>query len=330
MAPRKGSKSGKPKPKAAPASPDASATGSRSRLSSVRFLGLAMFVACGLGTLGLRWLRLSRTAAEAPLEAHTPRSENIGRRRQHVTCNSTSTCGERQCDRVVVDDFISETDIERLISIAERGMDAADADAAAGGPTIFDINSGYVMAPGARLENLYHKQQQAEPPRPYFTPDDYELYRSVIRRLKAEVEATFSRDSDLYFTAPTFITRLSGENPNWRPTEPHDEYYHMHVDRDNTAHYEYSGLLYLTDYGVDFDGGLFAFADGVSVEPRKGRLSMFGSGPENEHHVQPVTRGRRLTLSFWFACDEDYHFHDFLDGKVHNRFREPGTPDAAL
>ena len=35
----------------------------------------------------------------------------------------------------------------------------------------------------------------------------------------------------------------------------HDEYWHLHVDMNNTAHYHYSGLLYLSTYQTDFTGG---------------------------------------------------------------------------
>jgi len=35
----------------------------------------------------------------------------------------------------------------------------------------------------------------------------------------------------------------------------HDEYWQAHVDHDNTAHYHYSGLLYMSSYGKDFSGG---------------------------------------------------------------------------
>jgi hypothetical protein len=35
----------------------------------------------------------------------------------------------------------------------------------------------------------------------------------------------------------------------------HDEYWHPHADRNNTPHYHYSGLLYMSDYGKDFTGG---------------------------------------------------------------------------
>ena len=125
--------------------------------------------------------------------------------------------------------------------------------------------------------------------------------------------------------AATWIFREEGRGDrrgNSVETGEHHRYYHWHVDRDNTPHYEFSGLLYLSDFGDEFDGGLFSFEDGSSVEPRRGRLSMFGSGAENRHRVAKVTGGRRLTLSFWFACDPDYEFKDFLDGKMRVRFGE--------
>ena len=37
---------------------------------------------------------------------------------------------------------------------------------------------------------------------------------------------------------------------------------HAHVDKNNTEHYDYSGLLYLSDFETDFSGGMFAFLDG--------------------------------------------------------------------
>jgi len=47
----------------------------------------------------------------------------------------------------------------------------------------------------------------------------------------------------------------------WEPKEWHDQYWHMHADRNNTAHYHYSGLLYLSMYREDFTGGRFLFYD---------------------------------------------------------------------
>ncbi len=57
------------------------------------------------------------------------------------------------------------------------------------------------------------------------------------------------------------------------PPPPPDEYWHAHVDKNNTAHYDYSGLLYLSTYGKDFTGGRLTFVDADynhTIEPRAG------------------------------------------------------------
>lgn len=99
---------------------------------------------------------------------------------------------------------------------------------------------------------------------------------------------------------------------------------HPHVDKDNTHHYDYSGLLYLSDYGVEFTGGLFVFIDKKSelvVEPARGRLMMFTAGKENLHQVRKVESGARYVMSMWFSCDERKQFRNFLDGKMHQHFK---------
>lgn len=99
---------------------------------------------------------------------------------------------------------------------------------------------------------------------------------------------------------------------------------HLHVDNDNTPHYDYSALLYLSDYDEEFTGGLFAFKDKTRVhivEPSRGRLLMFTSGKENLHHVRRVRSGTRYVMSMWFACDAQREFRNFLDGKVHRHFQ---------
>lgn len=116
-----------------------------------------------------------------------------------------------------MDDWLGADDVEALRSIASRGAAAAGSSPESGGPTIVDVNSGYVMAPGGRLANIYAH------PREVVSTADLELYRGIIRRLKSEVEAHFASERPLYFTAPTFIARLSGENRSWEPASPHDE-----------------------------------------------------------------------------------------------------------
>ncbi|RHY97962.1 hypothetical protein DYB35_007145 [Aphanomyces astaci] len=153
-----------------------------------------------------------------------------------------------------------------------------------GGPTIMDINTGMYSADhpirrweftsscigyvkdGNGLINLYRQDPPVQ-----FTTEQYTLYRDVIESIRLAIMDEF-RLSTLYFTAPTFLTRLIG-NASWVPQEMHDEYWHAHVDKNNTRHYDYSGLLYLADYGVEFTGGLFAFLDkdkNTTVEPARG------------------------------------------------------------
>lgn len=66
-------------------------------------------------------------------------------------------------------------------------------------------------------------------------------------------------------------------------------------------------MVYLNDYNKDFEGGRFIFIDAnnvnSTVEPRKGRVSMFTSGHENLHAVERVTSGTRYALTVSFTCD---------------------------
>ena len=99
---------------------------------------------------------------------------------------------------------------------------------------------------------------------------------------------------------------------------------HPHVDKENTKHYDYSSLLYLSDYGEEFTGGLFSFIDGdneTAVEPARGRLLMFTAGSENLHVVRKVKTGTRYTMSIWFTCDEHKQFKNFLDRPMHTLYR---------
>lgn len=66
--------------------------------------------------------------------------------------------------------------------------------------------------------------------------------------------------------------------------------------------FHYTSLLYLSDYQRDFQGGRFIFIDEnkeknqtlqSSIEPKKGRISVFTSGAENVHHIEKVTEGTR-------------------------------------
>jgi hypothetical protein len=77
-----------------------------------------------------------------------------------------------------------------------------------------------------------------------------------------------------------------------------------HVDKCNVGYFDYSVLVYLSTFGVDFEGGNFAFKDAMGdeiVEPRAGRCVLFASGPEHLHQVCAVTGGSRKALALWFS-----------------------------
>ena len=198
-----------------------------------------------------------------PNDTLTPILSKVGRTEfQLPNCEVKDECVVSGCKRVVYDGFVTDAEVEELLEIASIGMkDSFDL----GGPTILDINTGYVRDPSGKLRTLYNnnnnkdgQQQQEQSP---YSKHHYDLYRDVIERIRLEVQKTFSI-SNLHFTAPTFITREIGslEN-NWIPEHIHDEYWHAHIDKNNTQHYDYSGLLYLSDYDKDFTGGMFAFLD---------------------------------------------------------------------
>jgi hypothetical protein len=150
-------------------------------------------------------------------------------------------CAPSSCDRVILDDQFTADDVIALRRIAEKGM-ATRRDG--GGPTILDLNTGYIRDSDG-LENLFKSRQGL------FSTEDFLVYGDIIRRLKALVESTF--DTSVYFTAPTFITRLDGR-ADWEPRGMHDEYWHIHSDQASTPHYHYSGLLYLSTFGEEFTG----------------------------------------------------------------------------
>jgi hypothetical protein len=117
----------------------------------------------------------------------------------HPLCQSTN-CGLR-----VVDGLFDLSDVVKLHDIAQKGMAQRPAT---GGPTILDINTGY-MRDSNGLENLYFREADI------FSADDYAHYGRIISKLKDELEATFNI-SKLFFTSPTFITRLDA-TLDWEP-----------------------------------------------------------------------------------------------------------------
>jgi hypothetical protein len=127
----------------------------------------------------------------------------------NVTCltNYSKICPyfpPGSCARIVMDEIFTQTEIQNLHEIAKKGM----ANKTLGGPTILDINTGFVRD-SSGLENLFVNENTI------FSPSDFEIYGQIIRRLKSLVSSSFG--FSVHFTTPTFITRLDGSTP-WQPS----------------------------------------------------------------------------------------------------------------
>ena len=60
-------------------------------------------------------------------------------------------------------------------------------------------------------------------------------------------------------------------------------------------------MLYLSEQGDEFDGGLIRFPKLKSeIVPRAGMLVGFLTGLEYQHEVTPVAHGQRDAVAFWF------------------------------
>ena len=178
-----------------------------------------------------------------------------------------------------------------------------------------------------------------------FVGDDHlKIYNQTLNTLLTSISTHFSiptnhanEDSGsslLHHTAPTFFTLLVGEE-GWEAASEHDVYWTRHVDRNNTNHYHYSALLYLSTYNKDFgDGGTFHIFDEHNldkeeweVEVRRGRTLLFSSGVENPHQVTKIGWGERLVLSLWFTCDLNKIMELKLDRSPHFEFKKPDSEE---
>lgn len=126
-----------------------------------------------------------------------------------------------------------------------------------------------------------------------------------VRRLR------FYRSNIIQWQGPAGRAGAADPGPAaWSPRS-------LHGDTNTDEMFLYTTILYLTQHGVDGVGGETGIADevreragrphettaGLRVEPSVGRLLVFSAGVENMHEMLPVTRGRRVAVQMWFACD---------------------------
>ncbi|XP_036250319.1 2-oxoglutarate and iron-dependent oxygenase domain-containing protein 3 isoform X1 [Molothrus aeneus] len=213
-------------------------------------------------------------------------------------------CTPRKCGRGVTDAVITREEAERIRRIAERGLSLGGSD---GGASILDLHSG-ALSLGKHFVNLY--RYFGDKIQDIFTEEDFALYRDVRQRIQQRIAQVFGISSSaMYLTKPTFFSRMNSTGAK----TTHDEYWHPHVDKVTYGSFDYTSLLYLSDYSKDFGGGRFVFMDADSnktVEPRAGRVSFFTSGSENLHRVERVSWGTRFAITISFSCDPQHGIGD--------------------
>lgn len=213
-------------------------------------------------------------------------------------------CTPQKCGRAVTDGVVTREEAHILRRLAERGLALAGSE---GGASILDLHSG-ALSMGQQFVNIY--RYFGDDVGDVFTKEDFQLYRDVRGRIQAIIAETFDLDpTSMYLTKPTFFSRINGTVAKTL----HDEYWHPHIDKLTYGSFDYTSLLYLSDYGSEFTGGRFVFMDqngNRTVEPRAGRVSFFSSGSENLHRVEKVTWGTRYAITVSFTCDPEHAIAD--------------------
>lgn len=213
-------------------------------------------------------------------------------------------CTPRKCGRGVTDIVITREEAEQIRRIAEKGLSLGGSD---GGASILDLHSG-ALSVGKHFVNLY--RYFGDKIQTIFSEEDFQLYRDIRQKVQLTIAEAFGiRASLLYLTKPTFFSRINSTEAQ----TAHDEYWHAHVDKVTYGSFDYTSLLYLSDYLEDFGGGRFVFMEEGSnktVEPRAGRVSFFTSGSENLHRVEKVLWGTRYAITIAFTCNPDHGIED--------------------
>ncbi|KAJ1631814.1 hypothetical protein T492DRAFT_993166, partial [Pavlovales sp. CCMP2436] len=240
--------------------------------------------------VGLYLARLPLERRASVLRSHRPCSD--------AYAQMPAACQPRVCGSAVIDNFASPTEVSALRAIASAGMAHGGGT---GGPTVLDLVSG-ALSLGEQFISIYSKLNSSGAA-PIASEQQLRVYELLVQRVRETASGLFGA-SGLELASPTFWSRLDAAQP---PRTTHDQYWHPHLDTEQYQSFTYTALLYLSDHGSDFTGGLFEFVDEPkerrTVLPAKGRLLVFTSGAENKHRVTRLRTGERLALTIPFTCD---------------------------
>ncbi|XP_065211851.1 2-oxoglutarate and iron-dependent oxygenase domain-containing protein 3-like [Planococcus citri] len=205
-------------------------------------------------------------------------------------------CKPKKCGRYVMDNVVTSNEVDVMLNLVRRGLSFGGSS---GGASILDLHTG-AMSKGVHFVNLYKLQS----PDKLFKVSELQVYKKVREKIQNALASKFGiLPNKVYLTKPTFFSRLT----NKPPLSGNDEYWHPHIDKETYPSFHYTTLLYLNDYGIDFNGGQFNFLEKgnstSAVQPKKGRVLLFTSGHENMHFVERVTHGVRFAITISFTCD---------------------------
>lgn len=310
-----------PQRRGAPKGPEGCGAAERGRPNSTKgvraprdvrrkWLRVAVLGACTTLAGLLLWGRLGADE-DGIAEVLAGRSEVLPGRFIEVPCSEDydsqrrfEGCTPRKCGRGVSDAVITRDEARRIRSIAEKGLSLGGSD---GGASILDLHSG-ALSVGKHFVNLY--RYFGDKIQNIFSEEDFRLYRNVRQKVQLAIAQAFGISaSSLHLTKPTFFSRINSTAAR----TVHDEYWHAHVDKVTYGSFDYTSLLYLSDYQDDFGGGRFVFMEegaNRTVEPRAGRVSFFTSGSENLHRVEKVHWGTRYAVTIAFTCNPDHGIAD--------------------
>jgi len=249
------------------------------------------------------------------VEADSSPSLKTKQREWPVNCAPNSyqkkipECTPTSCKRVTINEFIDPEAANQLRKIIDT---AATFGGGSGGPTIFDLHSG-ALSKADKFIDLYAALKKGT--YNLFHQSDLEVLSETIQRIKTTIQKAF-KVKNIFLTTPLFFSKISGDLD---PRTAHDEYWHPHIDKEQYGTFVYTALVYLSDYGVDFEGGSFVFVDKKSnqtIKPSKGLLSFFTSGSENVHHIQRVTKGVRYALTIAFSCDSTTNVETQINQRI--------------
>ena len=147
-----------------------------------------------------------------------------------------------------MDGLVSDKELHQLLKLAKKGLGKGGSN---GGASIIDLHSGS-LSEGDHFVNIYKKHPGV------YGPDDFITYREITKRVQSTIADHFGiPGNSLYLTYPTFFSRMDSTPAKTM----HDEYWHVHIDKETYPSFHYTSLLYLADFGNDFTGGEFVFVD---------------------------------------------------------------------